>query len=161
MYRKQPVATTILPVFSILSKARKEASALPRDRKTLRNFGVVVGGVLIALAVYLAWSDGWIPGTGPVITGTIGGLLVLFGLGAPRVLAPIYPLWMALALVLGTVMTTVLLTLVFYLVVSPIGFLMRMAGKDPMNKKPDATLATYWIERTPESNDVKRMEKYY
>ncbi len=148
-------------MFSVFTTAWKDAAALPRDRMTLRNFGVVVGGVLVALAVYLTWRGGWNAGAASVITGSIGVLLVLLGLSVPRSLAPIYPVWMALALVLGTVVTAVLLTLVFYLVVSPIGLLIRLAGKDPMNRKPDPTRATYWIDRTPESNDVKRMEKYY
>lgn len=148
-------------MLTVFRTAWKDASALPRDRKTLRSFGLVVGGVLLALALYLIWKGGWTLGPGSLGTGSIGALLAALGLISPGLLAPVYPVWMALALVLGTIMTTVLLTLVFYLVVSPIGLLMRLAGKDPMSRKPDPTLATYWIERSPESNDVKRMEKYY
>jgi CBS domain containing-hemolysin-like protein len=148
-------------MFTVFSTAWKDAAALPRDRKTLRNFGLVVGSVLLLLALYLMWTGDWSAGTGAMISGTIGSLLVLLGGLFPRSLSPIYPVWMALALVLGTIMTAVLLTLVFYLVVTPIGLLMRLAGKDPMNRKPDAALATYWTEREPASNDVKRMEKYY
>ena len=148
-------------MISIFSKAWKDAAALPRDRKTLRNFGLVVGGVLVILATYLTWKGDWNAGSAAIIAGLVGSFLLVVGLTIPQLLSSIYPAWMALALVLGTVMTAVLLTLVFYLVVSPIGLLMRLAGKDPMNRKPDPTRATYWIDRTPESNDVKRMEKYF
>ncbi len=148
-------------MLTVLTTAWRDAAALPRDRKTLRNFGVVVGGVLAGVALYLVWMAGWEPSAVSTTLGAIGGLLLLLGMLAPRLLGPAYPVWMALALVLGTVMTAVLLTLVFYLVVTPIGLLMRAVGKDPMHRTPDASQETYWIERTPESHAVKRMEKFY
>ncbi|NNE71260.1 MAG: hypothetical protein HKN29_12970, partial [Rhodothermales bacterium] len=116
---------------------------------------------LMGIAAYLAWRAGWHPGTAAMVLGTLGLALFLAGLVAPGILRGIYPVWMALALVLGTIMTTVLLTLVFYLIVTPIGLVLRLVGKDPMHRRPDASLTTYWITRSDESNDVGRMEKYY
>ncbi|MFT5143749.1 MAG: hypothetical protein ACI80V_001309 [Rhodothermales bacterium] len=145
----------------MLNTAWKEARALPRDAATLRRFGLVVGGVFVAIAALVLWRAGWVSGTAVYILGGLGLGLVLAGGLAPGSLRAVYPAWMAVALVMGTVMTTILLTAVFYVVVSPIGVLMRLAGKDPLNRRPDPKVASYWIDRAPETNDPKRMEKFY
>jgi Mg/Co/Ni transporter MgtE len=145
----------------MLISAWKEARALPRDTPTLRRFGLVVGGVFVGIAALVLWRSNWVAGITAYLLGGLGFGLVLAGGLAPAALRSVYPAWMAVALVMGTVMTTILLTAVFYLVVSPIGFLMRLAGRDPMNRRPDSRVASYWIDRTPESNDPKRMEKFY
>lgn len=145
----------------MIRSAWKEASALPRDRKTLRNFGLVVGIVLVGVATFFSWKSAWAPSPLTVSAGIAGLSLLAAGLLVPRLLGPVYPVWMAFALVLGTIMTAVLLSLVFYLVVTPIGLVLKVLGKDPMHRRPDPSLASYWIARSEESNDVKRMEKYY
>lgn len=137
----------------------QEAKALPRDRRTLRRFGVLVGGVLLAIAFVLSLRAGFQLTVSTVVVGGIGLLLLVPGLLVPGMLDRIYPLWMALALALGAVMTRVLLTLVFYLVVTPTGLVMRALGKDPMNRTPDPGQETYWILRDPAENAPERMEK--
>ena len=76
-------------------------------------------------------------------------------------LKKLYRGWMRFAVILGTIMTRVLLTLVFVLVVTPIGLILRLVGKDPMHRKPDPSKETYWIRREAEANDPARMEKFY
>jgi hypothetical protein len=58
-------------------------------------------------------------------------------------------------------MTRVILTLVFFLVVTPIGLVMRMIGKDPLTKGADESADTYWIPRTYPTRDRSRLLKYY
>lgn len=145
----------------MLKNAWREANHLPQTPKVLRNFGLVVGGALLLLAAFLFWRADWQAGTLVMALGVGGLTLVITGLLVPGALRPLYPVWMTLALVLGTIMTAVLLTAVFYLIVTPIGLLMRLAGKDPMNRRPDPKQATYWIKRAPESNHPSRLEKFY
>lgn len=145
----------------MIRSAWKEASALPRDRKTLRNFGLVVGIVLVGIAIFFSWRNAWATSPVTMAAGVAGVSLLAAGLLFPRLLRLLYPVWMAFALILGTIMTAVLLSLVFYLVVTPIGLVLKMLGKDPMHRRPDPSLPSYWIARSEESNDVRRMEKYY
>ena len=133
---------------------------LDTSRKQLRRFGVMVGFALLVVVALLAWRGGWTVGAGARGFAVGGGALIIFGLAAPRVLLPLYRLWMGLALVLGHVMTRVLLTLVFFLVVTPIGLVRRVARRDPIEKSAEPGLATYWIKRG-DTPDRERLERYW
>lgn len=86
---------------------------------------------------------------------------MLLGAAIPAVLKPIYSVWMALAVVLGFIMTRVILTIVFYLVVTPIGLIMRAVGRDPLDRKLDSNASSYWLEKTYRDESAARLEKYY
>ena len=69
------------------------------------------------------------------------------GLVFPKALKPVYIGWMSLALVLGLVVSTVLLTVFFFLVITPVGLVARLAGKDFLRLKLRPEDTTYWIRR--------------
>ncbi len=121
-------------------KRLQKASA--RD---LRHFGLMVGGVLLGLGIffYLRHKTWWPWFTGP------GALLVMLGAFQPRTLRWIYMGWMTLAMLLGAVVSTVLLTLLFYLMVTPLGLLARLKGKDFLRRKLDPATPSYWLLRDP------------
>jgi hypothetical protein len=116
---------------------------LKATTRDLRKFGLLVGGVfcLLGLWFYLRHKPFYwwmlVPGV-PLIT--LGAFL-------PRSLKWIYVGWMTLATLMGMVVSTILLTLLFYVVVAPVGLFARAVGKDflSLKLKPDAT--TYWIVR--------------
>jgi hypothetical protein len=110
----------------------------------LRKFGLLVGGVFALLA---AWC--WYRGK-PAYPFFLAAALPLVLLGAvwPRALKWVYIAWMALALVLGLVVSTVLLTVFYYLVVTPIGLLARAVGQDFLSQRLNPQASTYWIART-------------
>lgn len=124
----------------MLAEAARKLSAVPAE---LRRFGLLVGGVLVGLGL-LAWQR--YPTAGPVLVG-LGVLMVGAGLVWPRRLKWVYVAWMGLGLVLGHVVSTVLLVLIFYLVVTPLGLLARALGKDFLDRKWDAQSPSYWISR--------------
>jgi hypothetical protein len=130
-------------------------------RKALRSFGWLVGGVLLLIGGYLLWRWGGTPGLAVYLLGGIGGALVLLGTLAPGWLRPLYQGWMALALVLGFIMTRVLLTLVYVFLVLPIGLALRLAGKDLLHHTLDSEASTYWQPRPPTDEDPERLERYY
>ena len=66
-----------------------------------------------------------------------------------------------LAWPIGFVVLHVVLALVYYLVVTPIGLLTRLFGYDPMERKFDREAASYWVERSPESTDPKRFFRQF
>lgn len=144
----------------MITTIRHELRTLDVSGKALRSFGYAVGAVLVGIAAIVCWRSGWPPG--PVAYGLAGagGLLLFAGLVAPVALRPVYRAWMVLAFVLGYVMTRVVLTLVYYLLVTPIGLVRRALGKDPV-RGPDRSVSTYWIARDDASSSPARLEKYY
>ena len=139
----------------------QEIRDLDVGKKKVRSFGYLVGGVLMAIALVGLWRTGRRFTTAVYALLGAGGALVALGLAAPAVLRPLYRVWMGLALVLGFVMTRVILTLVFFLVVTPVGWIMRALGKDPLRRRPDPSAETYWIEKTAPDPSPKRLEKYF
>ncbi|KIX15639.1 hypothetical protein X474_03070 [Dethiosulfatarculus sandiegensis] len=82
------------------------------------------------------------------------------GLLLPRVLKPLYLVWMSLASVLGYFVSRIILTILYFLVITPIGLFMRLLGKDILDKKMDSK-QSYWHRRANQSNDPARLEKMY
>lgn len=114
--------------------------ATPRD---LRKFGLTVGGVFCALGLLFLWRHKW---WYPWMLGP-GVPLVVLGAMGPRILKWVYVGWMTLAMLMGAVVSTVLLTALFVIVVTPMGLLARLAGKDFLSQKLQPTAASYWILR--------------
>lgn len=108
----------------------------------LRKFGLIVGGVFILLGVLLLLRhrSSYLAFCGA------GALLATFGVIWPRALKYVYIAWMALAFTLGFVMSNVILTLFFFLFVTPIGLLARLFQKDFLARKWDKRAASYWIQ---------------
>jgi len=121
----------------------EEFRKIKSSPKELREFGVLVGTVLGVLGAFLWWRGK--PVFLPFLAA--GFLLVITGVTVPKILKPLQKIWMGLALVLGSVMTRVILTAVFCLVLTPIGILIRLSGKDLLNLKREGGSASYWKRR--------------
>ena len=94
----------------------------PKSPQELRKFGLVMMGAFGLLGALAWWKDGW---TAPYLLG-LAAFFGVMGLIAPRALRPIEKAWMKLALVLSAVMTRVILTLAFVLVITPFGLVLRL-----------------------------------
>jgi hypothetical protein len=70
-------------------------------------------------------------------------------LARPALLAPINRLWTRFGLLLHHIVNPIVMGLMFYLAITPIGVLMRLLGKDPLKRRFDPAAATYWIQRQP------------
>src|SRR5438445_6838175 len=110
---------------------REEIKQLKTGPRDLRKFGLTVGGVLSLLGLWFLYRH---KAHSPYFLYP-GLLLLLLGLAVPRTLKEIYIGWMALAFVLGLIVSTVLLTGFFYLVVTPIGLAARCFGKDFVERR--------------------------
>ena len=95
----------------------------------LRKFGLLVGGVFVALAALLRWRGQVVA---PAIAGTLGAMLVLAGVVVPGRLGPVYRGWMQLAIVLSKVTTPIFLGLVYFVVITPMGLVRRRFGRNPL-----------------------------
>lgn len=83
-----------------------------------------------------------------------------FAAVAPMALLPLYRLWVKFATALAWVNTRLLLGLVFFAVVTPVGLFMRLLGKDPLKLKMDRDAGSYWIKKD-HHGDMSRYEKPY
>ena len=127
----------------------------------VRGFGRVFAGIGLLISSYLLYRSGF-PGTAVTWTPVaIGAVLLLTARYLPSALRPVFRIWMLLAVFMGFVMTRVILFIVFALVVTPIGIFMRLLGKDPLKKRPDATLTTYWIPKEPAEPPATRFRRLF
>lgn len=133
---------------------REELKQLSTTSRDLRKFGLVVGGVFLLLGLWFLFRHKpvW-----PYLLSP-GVLLMLFGLVAPRALRQLYLGWMALAFVLGLVVSTLLLTLFFFLVITPVSLLARLFGKEFLSLRLDRAAASYWLSR--ESDGPRQAADY-
>jgi hypothetical protein len=118
----------------------------PATRKELRQFGLLVGGVFTVMGLWPLVFRGeplrlWAIG--------VGGLLIAFGGILPQLLAPIHTGWMWVGQILGWINTRILLSIVFYGLVTPIGLVFRLMGKDTMRQRLDESGSTYRVVRSP------------
>jgi hypothetical protein len=125
------------------------------DNKGLREFGLVTGGVITGLfGLFFPWLlEVGIPAW-PFV---LGGVLVAWGLLHPSSLRPVYTGWMKFGMLLSRITTPVVMGVVFFLVVLPVGLIMRLAGRDPMARKLEPDRDSY---RTPsEKPATQSMER--
>jgi O-antigen/teichoic acid export membrane protein len=124
--------------------------------KQLRSFGLTVGGIfgLIALwpLVIRAEHPRW---WAVVVAVCLLAPAVVF----PRILVWVYRGWMALGHVLGWINTRIILGLVFYLVITPIGILRRWLSKDPMGRKLKPEVDSYRVICSP--RPASHLKKQY
>jgi hypothetical protein len=114
--------------------------------KQLRSFGLTVGGIFAALSlwpvvVHHEPPGWWMP--------ALAALLVVPALAFPRGLFWVHKGWMALGHILGWINTRIILGVVFYFIVTPIGVFRSWLGKDPMGKRLRPDLDSYRIVRKP------------
>jgi len=122
----------------------------------LRKFGFVMAaaiGVVFGLALPWLFGRPW-PTWPFVLAAAFAGC----GLVAPRALGPVQRAWLKLGQALGWFNSRLVLSLVFFIVVMPLGLVMRLAGKDPVARRRDPDAASYRIASAA-SDDPRSMEK--
>ena len=133
-------------------------SAHKRSLRAEREFGLIVGGVLLLLSSWWLFR-GKFHDVRPITFG-VGGLLVLLGLVFPKALVFPNKAWMALAEVLAFISTRVILAFVFFVVMTPIGFVKRLLGWDPLHRRA-APSESYWRPYSERQRDPRHYEKMF
>ena len=111
------------------------------DKKGLRDFGLITGALFAGIfGLLLPWKFEW---AWPIWPWAIFAVLWVMAFALPRQLEPVYQVWMRFGLIIGSIMSRIILGFVFFLVVTPLGLMMRATGKDPMNRQLDDSLETY------------------
>lgn len=119
-------------------------------KKDFRNFGITVGFIILIIGGFLFWKNK----TSYLYFIMVSIILLGSGLAVPIILKPIYLVWMVFSAVLGWIMTSVILSILFYLIFTPIGLISRLFGKQFIELKWDKSLGSYWNYR-----DTKQLEK--
>jgi hypothetical protein len=125
--------------------------------RDLRRFGFTVAIPLALLAAVGAWRGHTIL---PALLGGLAAILGGLALLAPELLLPVEKVWMAGAHALGWFNTRVLLGVVYFLVMTPTGALMRMLGRDPLDRRL-RDRPSYWIERKRYTDPKGSMERRF
>ncbi len=122
------------------------------DRKGLREFALVTGGILALLfGLFFPWL---LEKSYPLWPWIVAGVLGAWGLAAPMSLQPVYHGWMKFGLLLSRITTPLILGIVFYGVIMPMGLVMRLMGHDPMTRRFDDAAESYRVkhEKPPRKN---------
>ena len=118
----------------------KEINEIPMTKQVLHKFGLTMGAAFGLLGGFLAWRgrEAW-----PYFLGASVFFFVL-GLLMPAALKSLQKIWMTLALLMGWVMSRVILTAVFFFVLTPIGLILRLTGKDLLDMRARLKRESYW-----------------
>ena len=128
------------------------------DTKELRNYGIVMAVALAVIGALLFWRGK----EHYLAFFAAAAAFLLAGLVAPAVLRPVYRTWMTLAGLMGWVMTRVILIATFVVLLTPIGLLLRLCGKDILDLRfKTAGQDSCWKERDSKEAGQRDYEKQF
>ena len=130
----------------------------PRTFRAEKEFGLIVGGVFVLLGSWWFYR-GKFHNAAYILT-VAGAALILFGMFAPRLLVIPRKLWMKLAEGMSYVSSRIILAIVFFLVLTPIGLIKRAMGWDPLQRRA-AHRDSFWHPYPERQRDPRHYEKMY
>ena len=115
-----------------------------------RSFGIVFFAVFLLIALYpLTYSEEI-----RVWSVIISLIFLVLGLLNSKILTPLNKVWFKFGILLGKIISPIIMGIIFFLVVTPIGLLMRLLGKDLINLKYNNN-KSYWIEKKGPKSKMK------
>ena len=134
-----------------------EIKHIKTGKEDLRSFGVTIGIILLLVAGFLFYREKESFQTFLYIAGVFIGLALIL----PSMLKPIYIVWMTFAVILGWFMTRVILSLLFYVIITPTGLVLRIFGKDFLELKKQSVQGSYWNQRDSNLEKNQNYEKQF
>jgi hypothetical protein len=126
--------------------------------RELRSFGILLVIFVALLGGLVLWRTDSATWARTIWIG--GGLLALTYHLAPAARRPIYVGWMYAAFPIGWAISHLLMALIYYGVLTPIGWALRARGRDPLQRRFDRSARTYWVQYTPQ-RDIERYFKQF
>jgi saxitoxin biosynthesis operon SxtJ-like protein len=105
-----------------------------------RRFGLLVGAAFVVLGALCLWRGRLLPAQ---VFGGLGAMLLLFGLVLPSSLSPVHRVWMGMALAISKVTTPLLLGIMYFGVITPIGAVRRLLKRDSVRRR--AVSGSLWV----------------
>lgn len=134
-----------------------EIKNIKSTKKELRSFGITIGAVLAIFGAVFWWQQ-----KSSFIYFFEGSLiLLLLGFLFPIVLKPLQKVWMTIAVIIGYVMTRVILSVLFYLIITPLGLVSKLCGNKFLDLEINKTQNSYWICREESVFNKERYEKQF
>ena len=120
------------------------------NKSSNRSFGIVFFIVFLLIAIYPLINNGELR----IWSLVVAIIFFILGLVNSKVLTPLNKLWFKFGLLLGKMVSPLIMGFIFFFVVTPIAFIMRIIGKDLLNLKFN-NKKTYWIEKTDPKSKMK------
>ncbi len=136
---------------------KDEIKFIDKSENAVKKTGLTVGIVLILVSLIL-WYLGK---TSSIYFSSVGGLFVIIAVVFPSLLRPFHIVWMILALLMGFVMSRVVLTILFYIVLTPVGIIAKIFGKKFMPLGFDKNAESYWERRENKVKDKIDYERQF
>jgi fumarate reductase subunit D len=127
------------------------------NRRELRQFALIWVGFFALIGAYMLWGKE--ARTAAFVLWGVSGVGIL-GVLWPPLLRPVYLVWMALALPIGWTVSHLLLAAVYYLVLTPIGLLMRLFKYDPMQRSFDRAAKSYWTAHDSSADQARYFRQF-
>lgn len=135
----------------------EEIKNIKSDKVTLKKFGVLIGSILVLIGAVMWWKENvfysWFAG--------IGLFIVILAVIYPKILLPLHKAWMTIALLLGWVMSRVLLTVLYFIVVTPVGVVSRLFGKHHLDLNWNDPQESYWNRKENKDYDNRIHERQF
>jgi hypothetical protein len=128
-------------------------------RRELRQFACIWLPLIFLAATAVLWKVGAAP-MAPSLVATAGLVLGVLGWTRPQWFRPIFVGWMAAAYPVGWVISHLVLAVLYFAVLTPIGLALRIAGRDPMNRRWKGGATTYWTEHKAPADDGSYFRQY-
>ena len=136
-----------------LSRAHQTAPVLPSNR----SFGVLFTAVFALIAVWPLFFGEALR----VWAGALSGAFALVTLLSPGLLTPLNRGWMRFGALLHRIVSPIVLAFMFFVVLTPFGLIMRIAGRRPLALSKDASLDTYWVHREPPGPEPESLRNQF
>ena len=135
----------------------EELKNIKSGKKELREFGLTIGAILVILGGIAAWRGRPVY---PYFLG-FGIAFMAAGMLLPKALKFPQVAWMGFAVVLGFFSSRLVLSILFYAVITPIGIIMRVFGKDVLDQRIDRSAGSYWKMRETATKSKESYQNHY
>ena len=122
-----------------------------------RSFGLVIGLAFVVIGIWKYKSGAW----SHLIWIAIGAAFLLLAIFMPRLLRPAKTLWLRLGQLLGRFLSPAMLSAVYVLSIVPIGLLLKLFGKDSLQRAHDPKSESYWIARSTPGPDPASLKNQF
>lgn len=120
----------------------QEMSSINYTKKGVRHFSLLMGGILLVLTI-ITW---WIENQAYALLGMLTISFLFAGILFPKFLYPLYKIWMGFSIIIGFIMSRIILTIIFFAAITPIGCIGRLFSKQFLKTRKPVT-TSFWNQR--------------
>lgn len=144
---------------SLIREIRSGLLGLDFSKKSLLKFALVMAGFFLVLCIAnLLWGD---VKNYSLYFICISLFFLLSGFVFPKALKPVYYMWMAISFFMGYFMSRIILTLVFYIAITPIALVLRLIKKDILDQRVNHDKSSYWKKREKNRDGLEGLERQF